>query len=119
MSSRSVRSNRLIMPHGGGSAATTPGGAEPVSSGSTFSVGGRVQDPRAAAGGKRFGAEGGTRTPTGCPTRPSNVRVCQFRHFGELRGESIALSRATDNSADALAQPRIERVANALTEKVV
>ena len=28
------------------------------------------------------GAEGGTRTPTGCPTRPSNVRVCQFRHFG-------------------------------------
>jgi hypothetical protein len=30
----------------------------------------------------RNGAEGGTRTPTGCPTRPSNVRVCQFRHFG-------------------------------------
>src|SRR5215468_10920120 len=29
-----------------------------------------------------IGAEGGTRTPTGCPTRPSNVRVCQFRHFG-------------------------------------
>ena len=30
----------------------------------------------------KHGAEGGTRTPTGCPTRPSNVRVCQFRHFG-------------------------------------
>jgi hypothetical protein len=27
-------------------------------------------------------AEGGTRTPTGCPTRPSNVRVYQFHHFG-------------------------------------
>jgi hypothetical protein len=31
---------------------------------------------------RKDGAEGGTRTPTGCPTRPSNVRVCQFRHFG-------------------------------------
>ena len=28
------------------------------------------------------GAEGGTRTPTSYLTRPSNVRVCQFRHFG-------------------------------------
>ncbi len=28
------------------------------------------------------GAEGGTRTPMGCPTRPSNVRVYQFHHFG-------------------------------------
>ena len=27
-------------------------------------------------------AEGGTRTPTGCPIRPSNVRVYQFHHFG-------------------------------------
>ncbi len=26
-------------------------------------------------------AEGGTRTPTSCLTRPSNVRVYQFRHF--------------------------------------
>src|SRR5512135_1690392 len=30
------------------------------------------------------GAEGGTRTPMGCPTRPSNVRVYQFHHFGML-----------------------------------
>ena len=30
----------------------------------------------------RVGAEGGTRTPTGCPIRPSNVRVYQFHHFG-------------------------------------
>src|ERR1700675_901931 len=35
----------------------------------------------------RIGAEGGTRTPTGCPTRPSNVRVCQFRHFGSSEVE--------------------------------
>src|SRR5207245_10850568 len=55
----------------------------------------------------------------GCPTRPSNVRVCQFRHFGEMRGESITLSRATDNSADALAEPRIERVTNPFTEEIV
>ena len=30
----------------------------------------------------RGGAEGGTRTPTGCPTTPSRWRVCQFHHFG-------------------------------------
>ena len=30
----------------------------------------------------RYGAEGGTRTPTSRLTRPSTVRVCQFRHFG-------------------------------------
>ena len=28
------------------------------------------------------GAEAGTRTRMGCPTRPSNVRVYQFHHFG-------------------------------------
>src|SRR5262249_4155514 len=33
---------------------------------------------------QRLGAEGGTRTPTGCPIRPSNVRVYQFHHFGTL-----------------------------------
>ena len=38
-------------------------------------------------GKMRIGAEGGTRTPTGCPTRPSNVRVCQFRHFGECEAK--------------------------------
>ena len=32
----------------------------------------------------RYGAEGGTRTPTSCLTRPSNVRVYQFRHFGSF-----------------------------------
>jgi hypothetical protein len=30
----------------------------------------------------RNGAEGGTRTRMGFPTRPSNVRVYQFHHFG-------------------------------------
>src|SRR5438093_6059323 len=39
------------------------------------------------------GAEGGTRTPTGCPTRPSNVRVCQFRHFGPASAEYAAPTR--------------------------
>src|SRR5438067_2253195 len=34
------------------------------------------------------GAEGGTRTPTSYLTRPSNVRVYQFRHFGTL-GQDI------------------------------
>jgi hypothetical protein len=33
---------------------------------------------------EKNGAEGGTRTPMGCPTRPSNVRVYQFHHFGML-----------------------------------
>ena len=30
----------------------------------------------------RGGAEAGTRTRKGFPTRPSNVRVYQFHHFG-------------------------------------
>ena len=34
---------------------------------------------------KGFGAEGGTRTPTSYLTRPSNVRVYQFRHFGSVQ----------------------------------
>src|SRR2546428_4429878 len=85
-----------------------------------------VSDPLAFFSGRpdfrgksAVGAEGGTRTPTGCPTRPSNVRVCQFRHFGALRGRSISLSRAADNSPDALAEPRVERIANPLAQEVV
>src|SRR6187551_3686107 len=39
--------------------------------------------------GRRDGAEGRTRTGTGYPTRPSNVRVYQFRHFGSGMHESI------------------------------
>ena len=42
---------------------------------------------------KILGAEGGTRTPTSFLTRPSNVRVCQFRHFGK-RMRSFQRSRA-------------------------
>ena len=30
----------------------------------------------------KHGAEGRSRTGTGCPTRPSSVRVYQFHHFG-------------------------------------
>ena len=37
---------------------------------------------RVSIAAKGLGAEGGTRTPTSYLTRPSNVRVCQFRHFG-------------------------------------
>ena len=46
------------------------------------------------------GAEGGTRTPTSYLTRPSNVRVYQFRHFGISKisrtcyffGDAVALT---------------------------
>ena len=37
-------------------------------------------------------AEGGTRTPTGCPIRPSNVRVYQFHHFGIIKGPDFQIS---------------------------
>jgi hypothetical protein len=43
----------------------------------------------------RDGAEDRTRTGTGYPTRPSNVRVYQFRHFGAksiLAGPLLPLS---------------------------
>src|SRR5438445_9241593 len=65
------------------------------------------------------GAEGGTRTPTGCPTRPSNVRVCQFRHFGAMRTRSIPLPRAADKPRGALPQARVERVADPLAQEIV
>src|SRR5206468_8448642 len=67
----------------------------------------------------RVGAEGGTRTPTGCPTRPSNVRVCQFRHFGDESVVSIPSARTGNKSSACLAQSRIERVTDALAEEVV
>jgi hypothetical protein len=51
-------------------------------------------------GNKGLGAEGGTRTPTSYLTRPSNVRVCQFRHFGK-KGENFQRSR------DIIANPRL------------
>ena len=55
------------------------------------------------------GAEGGTRTPTSYLTRPSNVRVCQFRHFGpgsdynlnlleQHRPEAAILLRSTERN---------------------
>src|SRR5262245_52542019 len=95
-------------------------------------------DPERDARG-RIGAEGGTRTPTGCPTRPSNVRVCQFRHFGSsevavCRGRArlvnpSALARAlgaarsppeADRAPHArLPEPRVESVADAFAEKIV
>src|SRR5436190_3163984 len=65
------------------------------------------------------GAEGGTRTPTGCPTRPSNVRVCQFRHFGPGTATKYTLTSTAAKSSHALTQPRIEGVADPLAEQVV
>jgi hypothetical protein len=47
----------------------------------------KVPDHLSPAFGIMFlgiGAEGGTRTPTSYLTRPSNVRVYQFRHFGKF-----------------------------------
>jgi hypothetical protein len=41
-----------------------------------------------------YGAEGGTRTPTSYLTRPSNVRVYQFRHFGSGLGRMSKISVA-------------------------
>src|SRR5215831_19853563 len=73
-----------------------------------------------------LGAEGGTRTPTGCPTRPSNVRVCQFRHFGPAKAEYAGPYAGCQSAAETkhashrgLPQPRVERVANPLAEQVV
>src|SRR5207248_4620436 len=49
---------------------------------------------------KLFGAQGRTRTGTDYSTRPSNVRVYQFRHLGRLkratssRGRPAPLSHA-------------------------
>jgi hypothetical protein len=37
-------------------------------------------------------AEGGTRTPTSCLIRPSNVRVYQFHHFGSWKAINIIAS---------------------------
>ena len=47
----------------------------------------------------QVGAEGGIRTPTGRPTRPSSVRVCQFHHFGTLGGASDLRGRGDSERA--------------------
>ena len=44
-------------------------------------------------------AEGGTRTPTSCLTRPSNVRVYQFRHFG-ICGKAVHYLLGTASGDD-------------------
>src|ERR1041385_4708230 len=62
----------------------------------------------------RRGAEGGTRTPTGFPIRPSNVRVYQFHHFGKesaghyrRRPKSLSMNRGFRlNHSAALTRPR-------------
>src|SRR5256884_5797184 len=67
----------------------------------------------------KLGAEGGPRTPAVSPTRPSTVRVCQFRHFGAMRTRSIPLPRAADKPRGVLPQARIECVADPLAQEVV
>src|SRR5207253_1349418 len=66
------------------------------------------------------GAEGGTRTPTGCPTRPSNVRVCQFRHFGSsgMRAKYTS-GPGPRKPATRLTKTRIERITDAFAEEVI
>ncbi len=66
----------------------------------------------ASAGSDRMdksnGAEGGTRTPTGCPTTPSRWRVCQFHHFGtgDVKGCRTGL-RGRPTAPDALFRRRL------------
>ena len=48
---------------------------------------------------RKNGAEGGTRTPMGCPTRPSNVRVYQFHHFGTVNNVSGAELTGTSSQS--------------------
>ena len=50
---------------------------------------------------KGLGAEGGTRTPTSYLTRPSNVRVYQFRHFGSFGQDIKNQKRFTSSPAKA------------------
>jgi hypothetical protein len=55
------------------------------------------------------GAEGGTRTPTSCLTRPSNVRVCQFRHFGMKRGfQSAAIIAGKNLTTEPTGLPQVK-----------
>ena len=49
--------------------------------------------------GCRVGAEAGTRTRIGCPTRPSNVRVYQFHHFGSVRDYREGFKRLSMHEA--------------------
>src|SRR4030095_14978868 len=67
-----------------------------------------LRDPRGSKPGK-VGAEGGTRTPTGCPTRPSNVRVCQFRHFGASGRKVCPAATRLVNEAAGNGRPASDR----------
>ena len=55
--------------------------------------------------GQGNGAEGGTRTPMGRPTRPSNVRVYQFHHFGVELFLSHECARTLTNKKEVDAFP--------------
>ena len=57
-----------------------------------------------------YGAEGGTRTPTGFPTTPSRWRVCQFHHFG-TGAEPLGNGREPLTSQAVWADPDLEQAA--------
>src|SRR5262245_17434203 len=62
--------------------------------------------------------KGGPEPPRVAPHAPQTCASASSA-TSALRRESISLSPSTDNSADALAQPRVERIANPLAEEVV
>src|SRR5262245_49493207 len=62
--------------------------------------------------------KGGLEPPRVAPHAPQTCASASSA-TSALRRESISLSPSADNSPDALAQPRVERVANPLAEEVV
>src|SRR6266704_3298722 len=75
----------------------------------------RARTIRGTAG--RMVPKGGLEPPRVAPHAPQTCASASSAT--SARGWSIASSRAADNSPGALAEPRVERVADALTEQVV
>src|SRR2546425_8635165 len=61
--------------------------------------------------------KGGLEPPRVAPHAPQTCASASSAT--SARGCSIALSRTTDNSPEALAEPRVERVADPFTQQVV
>src|SRR4029453_7116558 len=70
------------------------------------------------AGRKTLVPKGGLEPPRVAPHAPQTCASASSA-TSALRRESISLSPSADNSADTLAQPRVERVANPLAQEVV
>jgi hypothetical protein len=84
---RRANMEKPVEPSSNGRVGGRPGAPARGLPGSSIGLPGTVCACEVCSLGGLNGAEGGTRTPTGCPTRPSNVRVCQFRHFGASEGK--------------------------------